>query len=243
MYDSRFIDLVNSAFLKSEKLSNTEKVLGNPYYIGFGNPNSKVLVLGKEKGFNVNPEKEFEQEQFKFESLLNPNEWKYCIDRELPFNLDRTYESKFYLNCFTPYTHKNPSGHTWTKYEMVLKKVFPEITGFQNDFFKYTFISEVNFQPSKLSKIRRFNHKERLDFLSSDFYKSFPITILGCGNYLNREQVCEIFDVNHKLCLSKPRQKLEIYSNNNRILIQTRQLSFDIKNDYLDSIITQIKLQ
>jgi len=53
MYSKEFINLVNKAFSESEKLTPEEKAEGNPYYIGFGNPNAKILFIGKEKGFDI----------------------------------------------------------------------------------------------------------------------------------------------------------------------------------------------
>ncbi|NUY82723.1 hypothetical protein HUK80_17605 [Flavobacterium sp. MAH-1] len=238
MYSKKFEDLVNVAFSKSDNLSIDEKQFGNPYYIGFGNPNSKVLILGKEKGFDV--QNTLTNKQFEYESLKNPNEWKYYIENKIPRNTSKYHESEHYINAFVPYLHKNKSGHTWTKYEVVLKYLFPEITGFENDFFNHAFISEVNYQPSKLSKIKRFQNPERLNLLEHDYFKSFPITILGCGNYLSHEQIQQIFDVAYFENLSKPRQKLVIFKNSDRILVQTRQLSFDINGDYLKRIADQV---
>lgn len=63
-YSKKFIDLVNNSFINSNNLESSEKEFGNPYYVGFGNPNSKILILGKEKGFDIN-----NLEQFKYESL------------------------------------------------------------------------------------------------------------------------------------------------------------------------------
>ena len=79
MYSKEFINLVNKAFSESEKLTQEEKAEGNPYYIGFGNPNAKILFIGKEKGFD----KEKNLRQFEFESLLNPKEWKSYIDNSI----------------------------------------------------------------------------------------------------------------------------------------------------------------
>ena len=48
-----FADLVKNANILCDKYyNNTEKKTPNPFYIGFGNPNSEILILGKEKGFD-----------------------------------------------------------------------------------------------------------------------------------------------------------------------------------------------
>lgn len=235
MYSRKFKDLVNLAFEKSENLTFNEKKCGNPYYVGFGNPNSKVLILGKEKGFDV--QNNHISEQFEYESLKNPNEWKYYIDNKIKPNTKKYSNTQYYINAFKPYLHKNNGGHTWNKYETLLKYLFPEIKGSENDFFNQAFISEINHQPSKLSKLKKIESSERLDLLKHDYFKSFPITILGCGNYLSQVQIEQIFDLTLFENRSKPRQKLTIFKNSNRILVQTRQLSFDVKTDYLKEIV------
>ena len=49
MYKSSFIDLVNYAVLNStEYYKNPEKTnCPNPFFVGFGNPNAKILVFGR----------------------------------------------------------------------------------------------------------------------------------------------------------------------------------------------------
>lgn len=238
MYSKEFVNLVENSFLKSEKLTSEEKKFGNPYYIGFGNPNSTVLILGKEKGFNIENEKQFE-----YESLLNPLEWKTYVDNSIKINKNKFHSSEHYINAFFPYLEKSKSGHTWTKYETLLKNIYPEIVNEENDFFNHCFISEINFKPSKYSKIRSFNDQKRIEFLGSKYFKKFNVIILACGNYLDSNKIEEIFDVKYdkNSDLSRPRERLRIYRNGNRILINTRQLSFDVSNNYLKEISNQLR--
>lgn len=214
-YSKKFNDLVNNSFINSNKLESSEKEFGNPYYIGFGNPNSKILILGKEKGFDIN-----NLEQFNYESIENPNEWKSYVDNSTTMNLDRFYDnSHHYINAFTPYLHRVNSGHTWDKYNILLRNLFSEIANQNNDFFKHSFISEINYRPSKYSIIKKFKDQRRIDFLKEDFFKSFNVTILGCGDYLDKKLIEEIFEVKFESNLSLPRQKLVIYKNKERILL------------------------
>jgi hypothetical protein len=233
-YLQTFVDLVNDAYLKTNNLSSSEMELGNPFYVGFGNPNSKILILGKEKGFDIS-----NVEQLKYESLENPNEWKFYVDNSTNISLDKFYiNSQYYINAFTPYSHCVKSGHTWNKYHTLLKFIYPEILNENNDFFKYSFVSEINFQPSRLSVIKKFNNEKRMNILKNNYFKSFNVIILACGNYLNQSLIQEIFDVKYdnESDLSQPRQKLKVYRNDNRIVINTRQLSFDVSNEYLKLI-------
>lgn len=237
MYSKEFINLVNIAFSESEKLTQEEKAEGNPYYIGFGNPNAKILFIGKEKGFDI----EKNLRQFEFESLLNPKEWKNYIDNSIGINTNKHYESNNYINAFFPYLGKNKGGHTWNKYEKILKNIYPDMATENNNFFSKAFLTEVNFQPSKYSKIKIFKNQERINFLKEDYFKSFDAIILACGKYLNDSQIEEIFDV--KLQDEEKSEKhelLNVFKNKNRILLKTRQLSMAVSNEYLKKISNSI---
>ncbi len=233
MYSSIFKKIVEYAFEKSKEFYKNDANLNkpNPYFVGFGNPNSKILIMGKEKGFD-----ESNLQQLQFESIENPTEWKNYIDNNILFNKTKFYDSEHYVNAFRPYYGKMKGGHTWNKYYTLLKNIYPQIQKNENEFLDYAFISEVNFEPSKLSKIKFFNNAERIELLKSDYYKSFDIIICACANYLTDSQIEEIFDVNFESDLSNPNEKLRIYRNGKRLLINTRQLSMNIKNDYLNRI-------
>lgn len=234
-----FVYLVENAnILCDDFYAKTKEKLPNPFYIGFGNPNSEILILGKEKGFDY---KNNENQTF-YESINNPKEWNHYIKNDITFTLDKSYEnSGFYNNCFIPYLQKiKKSGHTWNKYGKLIQEIYPNEELENNLFLKKCFISEINHFPSKTSEISIYNFQERLNFLKNDFYRKFKIIILACGNYLDRNKIEEIFDVKYKDDFSLPRKKLIIYENKNCILINTRQLSFDTGNLYISQIVDKI---
>jgi hypothetical protein len=239
MYRKEFIEIVNYSFEKSQRLNEEEITCGNPYYIGFGNPNSKILIFGKEKGFT-----KANTYQLEYESLKNPTEWKEYVEAKTKINSEIKYSKNGnYINAFCPYLEENKSGHTWNKYYVLLNKIVPTISKENNDFFKHSFISEINHKPAKRSEIKHFKNSNRIEMLRHDYFKTFDITILACGNYLDRTSIEEIFNVKFDNSnLSVPRQKLEIFKNGNRILINTRQLSFDVSNEYLQRIADNVKM-
>ncbi len=249
MYSENFKNMVNSAFTKSKQYYSNDVNFNtpNPYYIGFGNPNAKILILGKEKGFETFKDAETKNdmikniEQLKFESIENPNEWKHYVDNDIYLNHSHFYDSTSYINAFRPYSHLMPAGHTWTKYFTLLKRFYPKIDNASNGFLNFAFISEINFIPSKLSKIKTFNNPERIDFLKNEYFKSFPIIIGAFGDYLQKEQIQEIFDVKFESDSTRPKEKLIVFKNKNRILINTRQLSMNIKNEYFLRIAEEVK--
>lgn len=241
MYKESFKDLVNYALIKSNNFYNNPENINcpNPYFIGFGNPNAKILILGKEKGFDKSNLKQLE-----YESINNPREWYNYILNNIGSNKNKFYDSENYINTFFPYLNNNKSGHTWSKYHTLLNNIYNSIPKAENEFLGYAFISEINFIPSKYSEIKRFDNSERLNMLNNKFFKSFEIIILACGNYLKKEEIESIFSVNYSESILKKRENIHIYKNSNQILINTRQLSMDTSNDLLIKIadLTKIKL-
>ncbi len=230
-----FIDIVKQAKILSDNFYENKKTeMPNPYYIGFGNPSSEILILGKEKGFDYEKNKE----QGFYESINNAKEWYEVVQNGISFNWNKKYgNGTYYNNCFVPYLEKiKKSGHTWNKYSKLIQKIYSAENFDDNLFLKNCFISEINHNPTKISEINRYDCKHRIDFLKHDFYKNFKITILACGNYLQKNQIEEIFDVNFKKDLSLPRNKFIIYGNGKRKLIHTRQLSFDASNSLIEKI-------
>jgi len=240
MFRSDFVDIVKIAHQSSEKFYGKEENIGqaNPFFIGFGNPNSDLLILGKEKGFETG-----NSEQLNFESIKNPNEWLHYIQNEIQYHKGKHYAtSSHYLNAYIPYSGKMKSGHTWNKYSKLTSELFnkPALTE-NNSFLEYAFISEINHEPSKYSKIRKFDFQTRIDLLNNDFYKSFQKTILGCGNYLSWKTIEETFDVKFCEDYSKQREKLVLFKNGERKLILTRQLSMDIRNEFITTLVQLLK--
>lgn len=240
MFSKNFIDIVRKANQGTKEFYKDKNnfELPNPYYIGFGNPNSEILILGKEKGFDLS-----NKEQLYLENINNPNEWSHYVENEIFFNKTKYNEtSQHYLNAYFPYNGKMKSGHTWNKYSKLTSELLNDIELTENNsFLEHVFISEINHIPSRLSKIKQFNVQTRIDFLKNDFYKSFKTIILSCGNYLSNKKIEEIFDVKLGENYSKPREKLLIFKNGNRKLILTRQLSMDVSNDFISLIAYNLK--
>lgn len=80
------------------------------------------------------------------------------------------------------------------------------------------------------------NDNLRIEFLKNDYYNSFNVIICACGNYLNDNQIYNIFNLKLVNDFSEPNERFKVYSDGKRVLINTRQLSMNIKNDYLKRI-------
>lgn len=237
IYSKEFTTLIERAAHKTKDFySDNPETVCNPFYVGFGNPNSDILLIGKEKAIGSE-----NSEALKYESIQNPIEWKHNVTNRIPYNRNKVNkEAEHYLSCFYPYKKKNKGGDTWAKYESLVNSILEKKRINHNDFFEDSFLTEVNYKPSKWSKIRTFDNEERKTFLKSSFYRSFKITILACADYLNRREIEEIFDVKFDKNLSGG-HKLVVYKNKKRILVNTRQLSTSVPNLYLQEIAGEVK--
>lgn len=234
MYKDTFKDLVDFANGKSELLINEQNLKTNPYYIGFGNPNSKILILGQEKAIKSDNEI-----QIKAESLENPKQWDYLVKNNIE-DIDYKFYSDFHFkNPLHPYDGKPTKGNTtWLQYQKLIKFIYPDFDSERNNsFLLNSFITEINHQvsPRQLGN-QKDEYRESIN--NHIFYKSFNITILAIGEYLNNQEIESRFNVNYQQHNTQSRQRLLIFTNEseNRIVLNIRQLSNDISTEYLERI-------
>jgi len=185
------------------------KNLTNPYFIGYGNPDSDILFIGQEKAFSIcdSPELLF------LESIYHNFQWQeICKNLENKEKLDLEFDPRFPQNFFKKgWTEKdkntgktkNNHTHTWYKYSMFLsffksslksaKSLFIENKNLENSFFNYCFCTEFNHEPDKKTK----NNKaipQRVLFLKNEFFKSFKYVVFAAGNSIESDSVKEIFN-------------------------------------------------
>lgn len=240
MFNNKFIDLTNYAYSKTqEKFKGNNKIEANPYYIGFGNPNSEILIVGQEMA--IDPEKS--PETVKMESFKNPEHWKEIIDKNISdINYSFNGENGF-QNPRKPYNAK--AKNTWRSYEIIVEKITGKPLTRNLEFFEHCFITEINSPVSK-NQTGYKNNLEREILIQNEFYRNFPVIIMAAGDYAN-EKIENLFDVIHskKDSDSKPHQRFEVYysKDKKRVLVNTRQLSnFFFKPDpYLQKIADFVK--
>jgi hypothetical protein len=238
MYKESFKDLVNFANAKSELISLNLKNTTNPFYIGFGNPNSKILIVGQEKAINIDNEI-----QIKAESTENPKQWNYLVENRID-DIDHKFYSDYYFkNPLHPYDGKPTKGNTWLQYQKLINLVLPDhFSERNNSFLLNSFITEINHQVSP-KQLGNKENEERQAINNHIFYKRFNITILAIGRYLANSEIESRYNVNFFQDYSKPRQRFLAFSNESekRIVVNIRQLSNDISTDYLKKIAEIIK--
>ncbi len=206
-------------------------------YLGIGDyENAEILFVGKE-GSNENKS-----------------------EKEVSFAKDWTD----FLKGETPprYRYRNDfkGGATWKKYQALHNVIFPEHRNSASDeinFLERIFATEMNSsfckdtakaqkQPDFDSRLEE--RKER--FFKTDFVQSFPVVVLACHNYINKEEICSIFGVEHYKDVDEVRSKsgrrvfpFSIYYNaaHTKLVIHTCQLSGAIPNRLLEEIGNRIR--
>lgn len=212
--------------------------ISNPYFIGFGNPNSDILFIGKEKGFDIVKHPELLMK----ESVNNILQWK-CIVNE-PNKTQAEYYNNLGFNPMFPRLHNYNTifrgGHTWALYSKVIvgtnhnsewRQLFYETQIFDTSIFNHCFMTEVNHIPSKYSTGENYLIDKRREFLQQAFFKKFSKIIIAAHNYLSDEEISEIFGLNNTP------EEVELGENNRntfmarcwringKIIIRTNQLS------------------
>lgn len=240
-YSTSFKEIINYSYSKSLEFYNDGNENPNPYYIGFGNPNSDILIIGQEKAISKKHKNILLRE-----SIDNPKQWMNLISENI-FD----YEYKFeqydgFMNPLHPYVEKaigNQTGQTWFYYQKLVSMVYPELqtSSLANSFFSKAFITELNHQPSKKS-LGYTSNPEREKLWSFNFFRSFPLVILATGSYISRLDIKRLFGVKFTEERSEPYRKLVIYNSKDgvRRLINARQLSSGVSNEYIVDIANQL---
>ena len=234
IYKESFIDLLKD-FSSGD---------GNDY-IGQGNPNSSILIIGREHGFSK------ENEWYKTEVQGNHDQWVKITSGEgfseagySPRTCFSENEQEFRIGR----PKSNGTSPTWYVYQKIVNAICPHEMQIGKrgvpllDFFDYCFITEFSIESRPNNDDIEKDEKDatqdsinkRTLLLSSEFFRSFPIVILACGNYYDNYRIDfeKMFDVKWE----KPTQKVEIgkkkywmnlhYSNDRkRIVIHTCQAS------------------
>ena len=213
-------------------------------FIGYGNPNAKILIIGKEEGFNI--KKEENNIIYNQASKGNWKGWEEVIGNPsiTPDSIPVWKDSGKFCPLYPWKGDDLPKG-TWTNYQKLINRLYREAdAGKMTTFHQYAFITEFNDLPSKTSKRKDTEVQQRIthrckNVLNHPFYKSFPIVIAACGHYVKDYNINleELFD--QKFIEMKPvdkREWINIHRKDNRILIHTRQLSNSFSRELIERI-------
>jgi hypothetical protein len=229
----------------------------NYKYIGTGNPDADILIIGKEASISKEQGDQLNQE---FKS--NFEHWKTIVktgdfDQSKIKDCDCVYRTPLYPykgqllkinrinNCGT--------SRTWYNYQKLVNLIFDKPGNEKIDFHKKVFITEVNSTPSPKTKDANTSSiKFRKEvFFKSDFIQSFPVVIIAGLGYFEitkeRNDLMDIFGLSsiEKRCTqNKTSQTYWVHysENNKKLLINTRQLSMNVSNALLEEIAREIKI-
>lgn len=231
IYESNFEKFVESC-IQSDK---NEK----DHYVGLGNPNAHILLIGKEAAQSEGDEL----------YITNAKEWKEHIEK-----------GTRQINSYS-IDEQNPLysswGHnTWSFYQKLIDMVkgkmgmvlFAKPTPKYVDFLENVFTTEINDSPSKKTiTADKTSIKNRKALLKCEYIQSFSVVILACSNYIqNNDEVREIDDI-FDVRYDGDETGKYLYSETNwfythhdamkkRLVIHTRQLSCNVMNELLENM-------
>lgn len=219
-----------------------------PFHLGLGNPNAKILIVGKEIAISTkktNPKQlatsgctnsNYYYDLFVNEAILNYFLWAYKVmGNHIPANCciqDPEFASSF---CHL-YNQEKNGGHYWAKLNTAVGNSLEKNLDFKTNqheesFFKDVFLTELHGTPSlqspinpdRISIVNKFN-----DLSQVPFFKKFDRIVFSCNTYLRREipQLDSVIENNYKVTLVQ--KKL---SRNIRALYESQNIKIILCNN------------
>lgn len=229
-------------------------------YIGTGNPNAKILIIGCECAIGKN------STQYEDEIKNNAHNWQVNIDSaNLGVDIEITDDCSS-INPLYPYrgqllkidNKKNcGTSRTWYNYQKLYNGIFGyeanNIINFHEKFFITEFSTitarskEAIIANKKLKEERKSSIEKRRNLFSeSAFYQKFPIVIVATGGapYVDNKivKLCEIFNLDDKNIVFRRIDNILCNIHRNKIgqspklVIHTWQFGGCISNHFLDTI-------
>lgn len=219
----------------------------NHQICGAGNPYAHILLVGQEH----RSDKPIESEK-EWQDYLDKN-YRYC-ETNNPWII--TDENS---NLWRKYQNSTP---TWSSYQRLIEKALTErkkrVLQGDKDFEFDAFTTELNNEAKPSSRVKGKEEREKLReriearlklFKQSNYIKSFPVIILACGGYIrNNQKTREIDDTFHvtfskRFDFSTGNWFCTHYddTNQNRLVIHTRQLSNGVSYEMIDKMAQIIK--
>lgn len=247
MYKNEFKELINS----SQKL-----------YIGTGNPNSRILIIGKECAID----KDRDHHRYKTEIENNSEDWLMNIEKDI-----RCKDVDDWFSVVSPkynplYPYKGQlakrlakvdgvenggTSSTWVNYQKLRDLIFSEETKSDKIIFhEDCFLTEFSTIVGRYSSCVKKEHKresitQRSQLFQSSFFQQFPIVIAACGmdvrDYsINLEELFNVkFQPDTRIIENTKRNWYNIHfgvGDQPKLLIHTNQLSMNISNKLLEEI-------
>lgn len=242
-----------------------KEIVETGVYIGSGNPNSSILVVGQEVATNIESLEPIEK-QNAISIQNNASDWKVNISNNItqesinPWVFDETLDlNKVNNNPLFSFKGSVKTSDTWNNYQKLYNLIFRNERKTNDklelDFQKNFFTTEMSEIPMKTTSGAQKNpeFKERLKQRKSTFFKSsfiqeFPVVILACSKYIinddKKREIDEIFKVEFIEEKGTPKQRFWIHKSiteKPKLVIHTRQLSNGVGDNLLIGIANEIK--
>lgn len=210
-YNDCFIQLVKQL---------SEKENADRQYIGMGNPNAKILFVGRERGHEEGMVKELGYATWWNKTTENP-----------------IYNKSDILKKFG-------GGSTLRKYQKLYESFCLE-TEKELYFESKVFNTDVNTNASIKTKNANTDgvQERKKDFFKHPFFQQFPIVVLACSNYFKPQEIYDTFGVSWKennphYCNEMKNRWWYAHYNDNetKLVIHTVQLSGSISDSFLQGI-------
>lgn len=243
----------DSDFLETIKYCQKRKL-----YLGLGNPNADILILGKELiddslSIEENGEKNIDSWNDIISNKRNFSDIDHLEDNALfPWKGQQFTIRKVDKNG--KITGEKGTSATWYFYQYLIDLILnkdKKTTNDDIDFHKYCFQSELNQLNAKMAhlipkddKIRIKSIKDREELFAQPFFNKFKIVIIACGHYqrdysFNIEETFRVNWLQPTINISKGNWFNLHYNkdrNNPKIVIHTRQFSSGISTELIKGI-------
>lgn len=191
--------LYSTSFIETVEFANS-----NSMFIGTGNPNSKILIIGKEAAISAN-----NTEQYNREMKDNPKDWRRNFESNIqPCDVGSWFsQPNPVYNPLYPYKDqlnkilsRNKDGEiirgdggtskTWHNYQKLSDTLFNDgLKSSHINFHEFIFCSELNEITGKYShhvprSVRFDSIQNRKEIFKQPFFQQFPITIVAVGHYV-----------------------------------------------------------
>jgi len=240
----------------------------NNLFVGYGNPNGKILVIGKEAA-HVAKEDLADHLEKKKEELLQRNvaQWEHILSTgEVPnYDGERPISDENPLYAYGNQFNKKDirkegkpynggTSDTYTKYEKLYEQLFLQGEKLKKiNFQKEFFITELSDYPTKesyndkeIEALRQQSIEERKPLFALPFFKDFPIVIVAAGDYpikykFDMQQTFDVQWEGKTIQVGDYWYNLHFSKDNKRILIHTRQLSNSFSGELIVAIANEAK--
>lgn len=230
--------------------------------IGWGNPNAKILLLGKEPAIDMTTDSG--RNQYSTEVEWNRSDWCRNIENNTGFDDvfnefadKRIYGNPLYPHCWQKYgirirrngilSNGDGTARTWYQYQKLIDMILGRQSKAHDllDFHKFCFSTDLSDNAGLNMRLDRAETEVSIDkrraLFRSDFFRSFPVVIAAVGNYKDYLDL-EAFGV----CRSR-QEKTEVDNasftirvnddcGTPHLVVVSRQFAAPISDGYLRSI-------